>query len=85
MYSLTGRYAKLGCRTGPSGWELIPGLLKRFKNSGSGVSRSTVLGKDATETVLEKSKLTSAGILEQSIGGWEPSRNRVVVPGRQAT
>jgi hypothetical protein len=30
-------------------------------------------------------KTLSAGIFKQSIGGWEPSRNRVVVPARQAT
>jgi hypothetical protein len=26
---------KKGCLIGPPGWESIPGLLKRFKNSGS--------------------------------------------------
>ncbi len=33
---VTGRYVKWGCRTGPQGWESIPGLLKRFTNTGSG-------------------------------------------------
>ncbi len=28
------------CRTGPPGWESIPGLLKRFTNSGSGLNPS---------------------------------------------
>jgi hypothetical protein len=27
----------------------------------------------------------SAGIFKQSMGGWEPSRNRVVIPAREAT
>ncbi len=30
---LAGRYVKQGCRT--ASWESIPGLLKRFTNSGS--------------------------------------------------
>ncbi len=34
--SLAGWYVILGCRTGPPGWKSIPGLLKRFTNSGSG-------------------------------------------------
>ncbi len=34
-YSLAGRYNKYGGRTGPPGWESIPGLLKRFTNTGS--------------------------------------------------
>ncbi len=29
-------YVKYGCRSGQPGWESIPGLLKRFTNSGSG-------------------------------------------------
>jgi hypothetical protein len=33
LCSLAGRYMKQGCRTGPPGLELIPGLLKRFTNS----------------------------------------------------
>ncbi len=33
---MAGRYVKQGCRTGPPGWESIPGLLKkRFTNTGS--------------------------------------------------
>ncbi len=36
LFSLAGRYVKQGCRTGPPGWESIPGLLKRFTNPGSG-------------------------------------------------
>ncbi len=31
----SSRYGKKGCRTGPPGWESIPGLHKRFTNSGS--------------------------------------------------
>jgi hypothetical protein len=31
-----GRYEKWGCRTGPPGWESIPGLLKWSTNMGSG-------------------------------------------------
>jgi hypothetical protein len=31
----TGIYDKKGCRTGPPGWESIPGLLKRSTNAGS--------------------------------------------------
>jgi hypothetical protein len=34
--SLAGRYVKLGCRTGPPGWESILCSLKRFTNTGSG-------------------------------------------------
>jgi hypothetical protein len=32
---LAGRYVKQDWRTGPPSWESIPGLLKRFTNSGS--------------------------------------------------
>jgi hypothetical protein len=35
LCSLAGRYVKLGRRTGPPGWESIPGLLKSFTNAGS--------------------------------------------------
>ncbi len=35
LCSLVDRYDKLSCYTGPPGWELIPGLLKRLKNTGS--------------------------------------------------
>ncbi len=35
LCSLSDQYEKYGCRTGPSGWESIPGLLKRFTNTGS--------------------------------------------------
>ncbi len=34
--SQAGRYDIYGCLTGPPGWESIPGLLKRFTNTGSG-------------------------------------------------
>jgi hypothetical protein len=37
LCSLAGRYDKSGCRTGPPGWESIPGLLKRFTNMLSGL------------------------------------------------
>ncbi len=30
LCSMAGRYVNQGCRTGPTGWESIPGLLKRF-------------------------------------------------------
>jgi hypothetical protein len=33
--ALAVRYVKEGCRTGPPGWESIPGLLKSFTNTGS--------------------------------------------------
>jgi hypothetical protein len=33
--SLAGRYVKVGCGTGPPGWESILGSFKRFTNSGS--------------------------------------------------
>jgi len=33
----------LGCRIGPPGWESIPGLLKRFTNTGSGSKLTTVV------------------------------------------
>jgi hypothetical protein len=36
LCSLTGRYEKQGCRTGPPGWKSIPGLLKRSSNTGTG-------------------------------------------------
>ncbi len=35
LCSLAGRYDKQGCRNGPPGLESIPGLLKRFTNTGS--------------------------------------------------
>jgi hypothetical protein len=35
LCSLPGRCDKLGCRTGPPGWESIPMLLKMFTNTGS--------------------------------------------------
>ncbi len=38
LCSLAGRYDKLGFRTAPPYWESIPGLLKRFTNSGSETS-----------------------------------------------
>jgi hypothetical protein len=41
--SLAGRYVKWGCRTGPPGWESIPGLLKRFANTGSCRAGTTTL------------------------------------------
>jgi hypothetical protein len=34
LCSMSGRYDKYGCSTGPSGWESTPGLLKRFTNTG---------------------------------------------------
>jgi hypothetical protein len=33
--------------------------------------------------LLKSLKIRAAGILAQSFGGYEPSRNRVVVPARQ--
>ncbi len=33
---MAGRYDKQGCCTGLPGWESIPGLLKRFTNTGFG-------------------------------------------------
>jgi hypothetical protein len=36
LWSLMGRYVKYGCSTSQPGWELIPGLLIRFTNTGSG-------------------------------------------------
>jgi hypothetical protein len=35
LCSLAGRYDNPICRTGQPGWESIPGLLKRFANTGS--------------------------------------------------
>jgi hypothetical protein len=35
LFSLAGNYVKKSCRTLPPGWESIPGLLKRFTNTGS--------------------------------------------------
>ncbi len=35
LCSLNDRYDKQGCRTSPPEWESIPGLLKRFTNTGS--------------------------------------------------
>jgi hypothetical protein len=44
----------------------------------------TVYTLDLSKKILISSTSTTlAGILEQSIGGLEPSRNRVVVPARQ--
>ncbi len=37
LCSLVGWYEKYGCRTGPPGWESVPGLLKRFTNTRSRV------------------------------------------------
>ncbi len=34
---LAGQYDRKGCCTGPPGWESIPGLLKRFTSTGSGL------------------------------------------------
>ena len=34
LCSMAGRYEKQGCCTDPPGWESIPGLLKRFTNTG---------------------------------------------------
>ncbi len=36
LFSLACRFVKQGCPTGPPGWESIPGILKRFTDSGSG-------------------------------------------------
>jgi hypothetical protein len=36
---LAGRYDRKGSRTGPPGWESIPGLNKRFTNAGSSLSQ----------------------------------------------
>jgi hypothetical protein len=38
LCNLAGRYVKYCCHTGPPGWESISGLLKRFTNSGSGLT-----------------------------------------------
>ncbi len=35
LCSMAGRYDKYGCRIGPPGWESVPGILKRFTNTGS--------------------------------------------------
>ncbi len=43
LCSQAGRYVTWGCRTGPSGWESIPGLLERFTNTGSVECRVQVL------------------------------------------
>jgi hypothetical protein len=37
--ALAGQYDKQGCRTDPPGYELIPGFLKRFTNTGSDDSK----------------------------------------------
>ncbi len=39
LYSLASPYDKWAWRTGPPGWESIPGLLKRFTNTGSDIWR----------------------------------------------
>ncbi len=43
MYSLAGRYVKQGCRTGPLGWESMPGLIKRCTNTASVSYKDTKL------------------------------------------
>jgi hypothetical protein len=49
LCSLATRYDKLCCCTGPTGWESIPGLIKRFTNTGSGFtgSRNRFFGIDS--------------------------------------
>jgi hypothetical protein len=37
-------YVKWGYRTSPPGWESIPGLLKRFKDTGSGILEQYMVG-----------------------------------------
>jgi hypothetical protein len=52
LCSLAGRYryVKSGCRSDPPGWESIPGLLKRFANSGSEHTGTTKIYRyEATE------------------------------------
>jgi hypothetical protein len=43
LCSLAGWYDEWGCRTGPQGWESIPGLLKRSSETVSGRAGTTTL------------------------------------------
>ncbi len=55
---------KLDCRTGPPGWESIPGLLKWFTNKGSGPPGSTVIPYNSS---FQQETLTSERIGQRRI------------------
>jgi hypothetical protein len=59
LCSLAGQYEKYGCRTGPPGWESIPGLPKRFTNTGSVHNISIIYRREFYECtyVLERGVL----------------------------
>ncbi len=59
LCSLAGQYDIKGCRTGPPGWESIPGLLKRSTNTGSGLVYCILVNQEEAR-VLQQPCLLSA-------------------------
>jgi hypothetical protein len=76
LCSLPGRYDKYSCRTGPSGWESILGLLKRSTNTSSGIVKQSMRAGNRAGIGLSY-RPARVENLSPAMGRGIDSRNRV--------